>query len=416
MSSLPPLSGFAPLKPLPADPLLGLMAAYRADPRPEKIDLGVGVYRDETGITPIMDAVARAEAQLARTNTTKVYEGPRGNIEFCQHIEQSIFSSAHGEVSDQLVSCATPGGTGGLYLGFGLVARAGQASDRSPTVWVSDPTWPNHHKVVSAVGLSAQTYRYYTPATGQADAQAMMDDLQHAAPGDGVLVQGACHNPTGADLPLSAWEQLGDLCAERDLIPLIDIAYHGLAAGLEEDMAGPRALLARAPQAIVSYSCSKNFGLYRDRAGALVVKANSPDAVPAITSHAADLARTAYSMPPAHGPALVATILDDPDLAQAWREELSAMRNRVKDLRASVVAALQQATGSDQFAAVQDQNGMFSMLALPDGAPARLRDAFGIYVPNSGRINIAGLRGEQPHIFAQAVAQVCADAPQEPAQ
>lgn len=394
--------GLSRLTPRPADPLLGLMADYRADPRSEKIDLGVGVYRDETGATPLMDAVARAEARLAAQNTSKVYEGPRGNLAYCAHIEDLIIGQSLSTMADRVISFATPGGCGALSIAMGLIARTAD----TPTLWISAPTWPNHPKVAAAVGLATQSYRYYTPATGRVSAPAMMQDLANAKPGDAVLIQGPCHNPTGADLPLKAWEALGDLCAERQLIPLIDIAYHGLASSLDEDMQGVRALIARAPQALVCYSCSKNFGLYRERAGALVIIANAASNTAAIASHASDLARTSYSMPPAHGPALVAAILDDPDLTQSWHDELATMRERITTLRTGLVAALSTAMGTDQFAAIGDQNGMFSQLQLPDGATDRLRAEQGIYLPSSGRINVAGLHPDQLTRFAEAVAGV----------
>lgn len=401
--------GLSRLQPLPADPLLGLMVDYRADARSDKMDLGVGVYRDETGVTPLMDAVGRAEARLAAEGRSKVYEGPRGNLAFCSHIEELALGGGRDALGDRLTSFATPGGCGALFVAMGLVARASPAA----RVWMSAPSWPNHPKVASAVGLTSVDYRYYNPGAGRSMAAAMLEDLEAAAPGDAVLIQGPCHNPTGADLPLPAWDSLAALCAERRLMPVIDLAYHGLGEGLEDDAAGVRAFIAASPQALLCYSCSKNFGLYRERAGALMMVGETPAAIAAATTHAADLARTSYSMPPAHGPALVATILGDDDLAQSWRDELASMRARIEDLRTGLVAALSSALDADRFAAVGEQKGMFSMLPLPDGGPARLRSDYGIYLPDSARINVAGLRQDQIAPFARAVANVCVGSPAE---
>lgn len=387
----------------PADPLLGLMAAFRADLRADKIDLGVGVYRNELGQTPLMDAVARAEARLAATGGTKVYEGPRGNLGFCDRVCALVFGDQRSTaLGEQLISFTTPGGCGALAVGFGVAARANPKA----RVWMSEPSWPNHPHVVRSAGLTPVTYSYYDAQSGVVDVDAMFADLEEARPGDVVLVQGPCHNPTGADLTEADWTRLARFCVDRGLTPFVDVAYHGLGESLERDIAGVRALLDEIPMAMVSYSCSKNFGLYRERAGALLIMADTPTAAAAISSHAADVARANYSMPPAHGAAIVAEILDDDDLRQDWEEELELMRARIDDLRTRFAAALHARTGDAAYDSIANQRGMFSMLALPPGAAETLKNDWAIYLPNSGRINIAGLSAPHIDLVAEAISTV----------
>lgn len=376
------------LAPRPADALLGLMMAFQADPRPEKVDLGVGVYRDASGTTPIMAAVRAAEARRLETETTKAYEGPRGNGAFCDAIEALVLGEqASARREGRVVSLATPGGCGALFLAVmfaGRVAGLGR-------VWVSDPSWPNHAHLVRTAGRELMAYPYVDAATGDVAFAAMMDALREAKPGDIVLIQGPCHNPTGIDLSDEQWAYLGDFCARQRLMPLIDVAYHGFGAGLDADMAGIRAFLAEAPEAIVAYSCSKNFGLYRERTGCLLLQGASQRDAGAAFTHLADIARAAWSMPPAHGAALVATILADAALKADWQAELDAMAERMQRLRAAFAEALGRATGGAGFDRLTAQKGMFSQLPLSPEAAEALRVREAIYVPASGRINIAGL-------------------------
>jgi aspartate/tyrosine/aromatic aminotransferase len=379
------------LSPRPADALLGLMAAFRADPRDAKIDLGVGIYRDEAGETPIMAAVRQAEERLLTSETTKAYEGPQGNPDFCAAIEEMVLgaqSEARG--AGRVVSFATPGGCGALFVAIMFAGRI-SAEGR---IWASDPTWPNHVNLVHATGRELKSYSYVDPEAGTVDFPAMMDDLREARPGDVVLLQGPCHNPTGIDLTPQQWAYLGDFCAKQLLMPLVDVAYHGFGEGLEADIAGVRALLEVVPEAMVAYSCSKNFGLYRERTGCLMLQAGAPRDVAAGATHLADIARAAYSMPPSHGAAIVATILGDDALAQAWRDELEAMRNRMQSLRGGLAAALAEETGRDDFSALTRQKGMFSQLPLAPQITELVRLQQAVYLPASGRINIAGLTSD----------------------
>ena len=379
------------LSPRPADALLGLMAAFRADPREAKIDLGVGIYRDEAGETPIMAAVRQAEERLLTSETTKAYEGPQGNTDFCAAIEEMVLGAQSTARADgRVVSFATPGGCGALFVAIMFAGRI-SAEGR---IWASDPTWPNHVNLVHATGRELKSYSYVDPEAGTVDFPAMMDDLREARPGDVVLLQGPCHNPTGIDLTPEQWAYLGDFCANQLLMPLVDVAYHGFGEGLEADIAGVRALLEVVPEAMVAYSCSKNFGLYRERTGCLMLQAGAPRDVAAGATHLADIARAAYSMPPSHGAAIVATILGDDALAQAWRDELEAMRNRMQSLRSGLAAALAEGTGRDDFSALTRQKGMFSQLPLAPQITELVRLQQAVYLPASGRINIAGLTSD----------------------
>ncbi len=375
------------LDPRPEDPLLGLISAFAADTRPNKLDLGVGVYRDDAGATPIMAAVRRAEQRLVETGETKAYEGPRGNMAFAHQLAQMALGQGADQWGEQLTGFATPGGCGALSVGFAAIARANPKAQ----AWISDPFWPNHPHLISQSGLTARPHDYYDAESGTADIEAMFDVLTNAKPGDAILIQGACHNPTGADLTAEAWLRLAQFVTERGLIPFIDIAYHGFGDGLDADIAPVRAFLERVPEALVSYSCSKNFGLYRDRAGALFIKTETKAAADRIASHIADIARASYSMPPAHGPAVVALILQDKELRHEWETELGAMRTRMVDLRAHLADALNMATQTTTFAPIAQQRGMFSLLPLTAAGAQTLRERDAVYLPGSGRINIAGL-------------------------
>lgn len=374
---------FGGLEPVDADPLLGLMAAARRDPRPGKIDLSVGIYKDDAGATPVMAAVRAAERQILESQATKAYEGPQGNPDFCARIE----SLALGETSERRVTFMTPGGSGGLFIGFRLAARVAQGA----RAWMSDPCWPNHPGIARSLGFACHTYRYRPRPDGRADLELMAEDLAGARPGDVLLVQGACHNPTGVDLDPAGWRQLAELVQARGVLPFVDVAYQGFGDGLGADMAPIRDFLASVPEALVSYSCSKNFGLYRERTGALIVQAAAPGAAEAVKGHTARLVRTSYSMPPAHGAAVVATILGDEELRVRWQDELDRMRQRMMRLRSRLGEALAAATGRNSLLTIAKQKGMFSQLPIgPDGAAALRRD-HAVYMPESGRINIAGL-------------------------
>ncbi len=394
------MSHFSDLQALPPDALLGLMTAYREDKRAEKYDLGVGVYKDDQGNTPVLTAVAKAEALMLQRQTTKVYEGPRGNTDFCAAIEDFVFGvDAPARREGRTLSFTAPGGCGALALGAGLMRRVGVKK-----VWVSKPTWPNHPNVVKAIGLGVAEYRYADPETGTADRAAMLEDLSKAERGDGVIVQGPCHNPTGIDLTLDDWRALGAFAKERGLVVMLDVAYHGFAHGLDADIAGVRAFLAEAGEAMISYSCSKNFGLYRERAGCFLAVGDTPEGIAAATTHIADISRATWSMPPAHGAGIVATVLGDAALRAEWEAELTSMRERMISLRKALSGELVQRTGSNRLAALTTQNGMFSQLPVsPEGAK-KLREEFGLYMPGSGRINVAGLNLKDIPRIAEIIA------------
>jgi aspartate/tyrosine/aromatic aminotransferase len=393
------MSRFASLATLPPDALLGLMTAYRADQRAEKFDLGVGVYKDEQGETPILSAVRKAEAKLLAAQTSKVYEGPRGNTGFCDHIERFVLGADHpARAEARVLSFTAPGGCGALFLGASLMRRTG-----TRRVWMSEPTWPNHPKLVANLGLEVATHRY--ASEGGFDLAGALEDLSRAAPGDGLILQGPCHNPTGIDPSPEDYRRLGALAREKGLLVMIDLAYHGFAAGLEGDMAGARAFLEAAGEALIAYSCSKNFGLYRERTGCFIAIGETADGIAAAHTQIADIARSTWSMPPAHGAGIVQTVLDDPDLRAEWEAELGAMRTRMQDLRAALADALISATGSNALASLTAQNGMFSLLPVTPEAAVALQKEQGVYMPRSGRINIAGLHPDDMPKLAAILAR-----------
>ena len=379
------MSHFAHLSTLPPDALLGLMTAFRADPRSDKFDLGVGVYKDLAGLTPVFSAVKTAEARLIAAQDTKVYEGQRGNVDFCGHVEDFVFGKGHpARAEGRVLSFTAPGGCGALFQGVSLMRKTG-----AKRVWVSKPTWPNHPNVVKSLGLEVKEYAY--ARDGEFYQLGMLADLSGAEAGDGVIIQGPCHNPTGIDPHIDDWRALGAMAKEKGLLVMLDIAYHGFAQSLERDMDGVRAFMDEAGEAMVAYSCSKNFGLYRERTGCFLVLGETPTGIAAATTHVADNGRATWSMPPAHGAGIVATILGDTDLRAEWETELNAMRTRMKGLRASLSDTLVAATGSNALAALKAQNGMFSQLPVTSAQTIELRDKHGVYMPSSGRINIAGL-------------------------
>ncbi len=388
-----PIRLFETLERQPADALLGLIGLYRQDPRPGKIDLGVGVYRNDAGETPVMRAVKAAEHRLAETQPTKAYLGAEGDTRFVDLLAPIVFGSSLA-ADGRLTGVQTPGGTGALRLGAELIARgAGR-----PTVWIGTPTWLNHAPIVREAGLAVQAYPFFDATSGTVDFSAMIAGLDGAAPGDIVLVHGCCHNPTGAELTPAQWAPLIAMFQERHIVPFVDLAYQGLGRGLEDDAAATRAVLAAVPEALVAYSCDKNFGLYRDRVGALWVKATDDGAVVPVRDNLLVLARSLWSMPPDHGAAAVREILEDSTLTALWRQELEEMRLRIVELRTAL------AQSEQRLSALADQGGMFAMLPLTREAVLELRTSHGIYMAESGRINIAGLRQETVATFVAAIA------------
>jgi aromatic-amino-acid transaminase len=378
-------SVFSQLKRQPADPLLRLITEFRQDPRAGKIDLGVGVYRDETGNTPVMRAVKAAEHRLFEQQTSKAYLGPEGNLGFAAALKSLVTGN------DEHYTCVqTPGGTGALRLAMDVIARAKPGA----AVWVGMPTWPNHTALLKATGLQVRPYRYLTRAS--VDFSAMIAALQTAAPGDIVLLHGCCHNPSGIDLAPAEWAALAALLQERKLLPLIDLAYQGLGSGFADDACPALQLLEHCSEGFLAYSCDKNFALYRERVGALFTRARDPDTAETVFSNALTAARTNWSMPPDHGAALVQIILDDNTLRTDWQAELDTMRNRIDGLRQAVAAA---APNLDFLA---QQKGLFSLLPISPDAVAQLKTRYGIYMAASGRINVAGFTLEAIPEFVEA--------------
>lgn len=393
---------FETITALQGDSLLALMGAYRADSRPQKIDVGVGVYRDENGATPVMSAVKAAEARLLASQQSKAYLGLVGNADFNAAIVALVLGDAGPATRNQVRAVQTPGGCGALRSLLDLVALARpQAS-----IWLSDPTWMNHPVLVAASRLTVRTYPYFDLATQQIRFDEMMASLSTAGPDDVVLLHGCCHNPSGADLSEAQWTALSALAKQRGFLPLIDLAYQGLGLGLDADAFGVRCMAAQLPELLVAVSCSKNFGLYRDRVGCAMVLNKDTDRLAIAFDRLLGAIRGNYSMPPDHGAAVVASILADSALRTAWDDELQIMRERLHGLRQALVKRFRERTGGGGFDFIGRQQGMFSLLNLTPAQVKRLRDEHAVYMPNDSRTNIAGLRADQVDAFVDAVLAV----------
>ncbi|WP_447763526.1 aromatic amino acid transaminase [Sphingopyxis panaciterrae] len=383
---------FGRLQPQTPDALLALIGLHRADPRPSKIDLGVGVYRDETGATPVMQAIGEAEIILRRRQTTKAYLGAEGNQGFIAALAPVALGPALA-ASPLVRGVQTPGGTGALRLGAELLARAAPAA----RVWIGTPTWPNHAPIFREAGLDVREHPYFDRVSGEVEFESMLAALEEAAPGDILLVHGCCHNPTGADLSPAQWEALAEFIAARGIIPFADLAYQGLGDGLEADAAGTRLLFEKCPEALLAYSCDKNFALYRERVGALWVQAENDAAAALAFDNMLVLARSLWSMPPDHGAETVRLVLDEAHLRTAWLDELDAMRDRINGLRIALADA------EPRLAAIGLQRGLFAMLPIDQTIVERLRADHGIYLAGSGRINVAGLTRRNIGSFVAAL-------------
>lgn len=391
---------FEALSPLAADPILGLSAAYREDTNPDKIDLGVGVYKDESGTTPIMAAVKKAEQLRLESETTKTYQSPAGDPEFDEAIAGLLLGDAAADYRSATVQA--PGGTGGLRVAAGLVQRSNPAA----TVWLSQPTWANHRPVFAGAGLAVQEYPYYSADAAGVDFDAMTTALRQLSSNDVVVLHGCCHNPTGADLTEAQWQVVAGIAVERGFVPLVDIAYQGFARGLDEDAFSVRCLARQVPELIAVSSCSKNFGLYRERTGAVCLISRDRQREDVALQHLLNVARSTYSMPPAHGAAIVSTILHDQALRQLWEEELTSMRDRMNACRNLLADRLAQQGVGAAFDHIRAQRGMFSYLGVSVEQVARLREEYSIYMVNSGRINIAGVNQQNLEYLADALAAV----------
>ncbi len=391
------------LERLPTDPILGLMGLYRADTDARKVDLGVGVYRDDNGDTPVLGAVRAAEQAVLARQLSKTYVGPAGNVGFNEAMAKLVLGEGHPALaSGRLRSIQAPGGCGALRLGAELIRSA--CADT--VVHVSTPTWANHIPLLSGCGLKLERYPYYDSATGGVRFAELLSALDRLPPRSAVLLHASCHNPTGADLSELQWRELLPLFKRRALLPFIDIAYQGLGEGLAEDAFGIRLFCAELPEVAVAMSCSKNFGLYRERTGCLHLLSESPAAADAALSQLVRIARSIYSMPPDHGAAIVLEILQSAPLREQWSEELGSMRKRINRLRGELVKQLARACPGRDFGFIARQRGMFSFLGVNTSQVHALRELHHVYMTDDSRINIAGLRDGNIEYFAQAVARV----------
>ncbi|WP_335902523.1 amino acid aminotransferase [Shewanella algae] len=394
---------FSQITAAPADPILGLTEAFKADPRTDKVNLGVGIYKDEAGQTPVLKSVKLAEAKLLEEEKTKSYLGIEGVALYNQAVQQLLFGKDNAIIADgRAVTAQAPGGTGSLRVAAEFVL----SNTDSKTIWISNPTWANHKNIFETAGLEIKEYSYYQAKTHDLDFDAMMTDLQQASEGDLVLLHGCCHNPTGIDLNINQWQQVAKLCAEKGLVPLFDFAYQGFGTGIEEDAQGLRAVAAVVPELLVANSFSKNFGLYNERIGAVTLVAKDSESAVRAFSQVKRTIRANYSNPPAHGAMIVSTILNDGELNALWQQELTEMRQRIASMRTLFVESL-KAEGVDRdFSFISRQNGMFSFSGLNKEQVARLKDEFGVYIVGSGRISVAGMTKTNMPVICKAIAKV----------
>jgi len=399
------MSIFAGLTPLPPDAILGLSEEYNRDTRTTKISLAAGVFVDESGITPVLDTVAEAEARILAAQTTKLYKPVAGDPAYLRPVRDLVFGAGNGAIADGRVETLhTPGGTGALRVAADLIRRLRPGA----TIWLSTPTWPNHPQVFSAAGMATASYPYLDPVSGVLDAAGMLAALRGAAAGDVVVLHACCHNPTGIDPTPEMWRQIGDVIAERGLLPLVDFAYQGFGDGLEADAAGMLELVRPGAELLVASSFSKNFSLYDERVGALSIVGASRDEAATLLSHAKAAVRANYSNPPAHGGEVVATILSDNGLRARWVDEVTAMRQRISGNRRLFVDGLRDA-GAPDFSRLLDQKGMFSLLGMTADQVRRLKEEHAVYVVGGGRVNVAGITQRNLEPACRAIAAVLAD-------
>ncbi|ELA4928356.1 aspartate/tyrosine/aromatic aminotransferase [Vibrio vulnificus] len=387
--------------PTPAlDPILSLTVAFRNDPRDQKVDLGIGVYKNNKGETPIMRAVSQAQKIVADTQTTKSYVGLAGCEEFNQSMVNLLLAGT--SVLDRVSAIQTPGASGALRM-LGDLMKVAQPDI---TVWISNPSYVNHKPVMEAAGLKVRYYRYFSPETKQVDIGQMLDDLATAGPKDVVLLHGCCHNPTGADIDFAAWQAITDLAVKNGFTPFVDIAYQGFGDGLEEDAKGLQFMADRVEEMLITTSCSKNFGLYRERTGAAIVIGKNAKESSNAKGKLLTLARSTYTMPPDHGAALVKTILQNVELTTTWKQELCEMQQRLLNLRQTLCNELRNQHNTSQFDFIESHKGMFTVLGFTPEQMGTLRDEYGIYGVGDGRINIAGLTEAHIPYVADAIVKV----------
>lgn len=391
---------FSNLKPQPADKILALMAAYREDPRDQKIDLGVGVYKNAEGVTPVMRAIKTAEKQLWEVETTKSYTGLAGDPAFADAMIKLVLDGVVAR--DRIAAVATPGGTGAVRQAFECIRMANPEA----RVFVSNPTWPNHLSILKFLNMPTVEYRYFDSETGGVDFDGLMEDLNQLKAGDVVLLHGCCHNPTGANLTLDQFQAVVDKMNEVGAVPMIDIAYQGFGDGLDEDAAATRLVAKSCPEVLIAASCSKNFGIYRERTGLLMAISENASLTPVTQGNLSFLNRQNFSFPPDHGARLVTMILTDDALRAEWQTELEEVRLSMLGLREQLAAELRRLSNSDRFDFVARHRGMFSRLGLSPELVEKVRAEHGIYMVGDSRINIAGLNAQTVPVLADAIIKV----------
>ncbi len=387
----------------PPDAILGIMALFRADPAPNKVDLSVGVFQDEAGRTPVLRCVKRAERRIIEAQDSKSYVAIAGNPGFNEAMEKTLFGAGHPALeAGRVSSVQTPGGSGALSVTGHVIARARPAA----TVWLSQPSWPNHLPLLRLAGLELAHYPYYDFDRHRVDFDAMVETFSSLGPGDVVLLHGCCHNPCGADLSPQQWDALADLFADRGIVPFVDLAYQGLAENLEADAYGVRVMAERIDELLLAASCSKNLGLYRERVGLASIVSGTADEAATTRSNLAQMGRGIYSMPPDHGAAIVSCILHDEELTALWLAELGDMRDRLNSLRRAFADQLAQRGAPVDFSFIARERGMFSFLGLPREQVIRLREEFHVYMVESSRINFAGLNRSNMDYVADSILAV----------
>ena len=393
---------FSELQPRPADPILGLTVKFKADSNPNKIDLGPGIYKDEAGDTPVLACVKAAEQFRVDNETTKAYINSAGSELFNQRIATLNLGDHRVIRENRIRTVSTPGGTGSLRIAGELI----KACKAGGTIWVSNPTWANHQGVFTAAGLNVKTYPYYDYENKCLDFAGMIEALKQVPAGDAVLIHACCHNPSGMDLNREQWQEVAELSRDIGFLPVIDMAYQGFGEGLEEDAYGLRLMADTVEEMIICSSCSKNFGLYRERIGACSVIGKSAEQADIVSSVLMPTVRVNYSMPPAHGAAIVETILGSEELTTQWHGELKEMRDRINDMRQLLVDKLAANGVTQDFSFITRQKGMFSFLGIDKDQVQRLQDEFSIYVVGSSRISIAAIAPSNVDYLAQSIAKV----------
>jgi len=394
---------FEVVKTAPSDPILGLTDAFKKDPRPHKINLGVGIYKTDQGETPVLDCVKKAEALLLDNEKTKSYLSIEGNAAYAKCVQALLFSS-HSEIisSQRAATAQAPGGTGSLRIAADFMVS--QLGIRR--IWVSDPTWANHGNIFKAAGLEIVQYTYYNAETKSLDFDGMLESLAHTKQGDAVLFHGCCHNPTGIDPSAAQWQQIADLTAKQQVLGLFDFAYQGFGVGIEEDAQGLRIFAQTNQELLVANSFSKNFGLYNERVGAVTLVAKDQKIATSAFSQIKGIIRSNYSNPPSHGAAVVATVLNDQALTALWHEEVSLMRQRIHQMRELFVKTLKEKGAEGDFTFITNQCGMFSFSGLNKAQVERLREEFAVYIVGSGRISVAGMTTHNMNALCHAINEV----------